>query len=307
MRRLWWVLFLLLVAPGFARADDEPPGDEDSNKMRPLLSFLAAQWMPNVHLARIQATALNERSIDGPLDGFSTGSSEFETEGKATLDGGVLPTQLYRAFGGIHFARDIDLGLELSGRRVVLRGADAAAGELGFGPAIFKAGEPIDAKLEYSAVDLDGAFNVFPWKLVRLELRFGFSYTNASARLRSVTSGQGFVIHHEMLIPMWGIGVAVKPLRTDIVSIEIFARARFGGWNEGETSSGLVQTEIGVMAIFFKHVGIVLGHKVEYVDTGRGILAEARGQGSGARGSQITSDTIRLGLEGPYLGLYAQF
>jgi hypothetical protein len=270
--------------------------DDDKDHVRLTLDALAAQWSARIYRAtavgRAPGSSLREQPATTFLD---------ESYGPGNMYGELSETQLYRAFVGVHFANVADLGLEVAGRTLVARDGRAVPIPFQFAGHSFAFGEPLDSRFSYRCLDADCLTHAWPESWFGLEGGFGFSYLYTHVTLRDVLSGNGAQQSLESLALMFRFGLAVRPVHTDVFSLELFARVRAGGM-PGTYQCGLEQTEVGVSLTFFDSFGIMLGHHFERAQLERH-LATPVPDNLGP----ITDKRAEIGAEGPFLAIFAGF
>ncbi|MEZ0227730.1 MAG: hypothetical protein ACAI25_03840 [Planctomycetota bacterium] len=304
------------------------PSDDDSDREFYVnMGVLGAHWAARLSNARVS-------SARGGFHGDNVGLTGGQLSG-AELDG-LSNTQLLRGW--------IDLGpwfsLDGGANRAFFRDSGQSTRDFVFRGQQFNAGQVLETKFNALIADFNFVVHPVHGRWGRLDVSLGLRYMYAQSQFRDtglggsgaqpqgvdviVTGGGGAPLFipgpgpsgfstgkvkqtNEAVIPMVGIGGAFRPVHEHEITIEIFGRARVGGfdweergysyrrdrWVDRRFYAYSAELDGGVSIILFGTLGVTGGYHFDLAHIERRDMGE--------------SDSSDWNAHGPYMGAFLQF
>ena len=249
-----------------------PVDDDDDDEWELKLGALAAHYYTWIDGVRISHR-----------EGLSGGGRIELTKHGAVADYDPHNSQTYRAW--------LDIGrwisLEAGFRRTNYRSSpQPTASTFTYGRTTYVAGTRVETELDQATIDADFVFKPVNNRWFELGLHFGARYLFADTMIRNVADplGQTERERIEMVVPMVGLGLALRPARW----LELFVRGRVGhfGYERDEAfvfdddddvrhvtpkekSATSGELDAGVQLLLGDTIGVVAGWRLDYLKVER--------------------------------------
>lgn len=246
-----------------------PPGDEDDDRDEWALKLggLAAHYYTWIEGVRISSR-----------EGTSGGGTIELDRHNAVADYEGHNSQTYRAWFDIGRWISLEAGFRRTNYRSAAQPITAG---FTYGRTTFVAGTRVETELDQATIDADFVFKPVNNRWFELSLHFGSRYLYAETMVRNVADpvGQTERERVEMAVPMFGLGLAVRP----IPQLELFARGRIGhfGYERDEAfifhhddvdhvtpkekSATSGEVDAGMQILIADTIGVVGGYRLDYL------------------------------------------
>lgn len=238
--------------------------EDDDDPFRVYLFGMAAHWSARIFDVYVGSSKGGAYGPHVSLDGEKNAVVDLEDD----------PAQTQTYWGSFGLGRYVSFS---GGARTAFYRADSTSTRnFVFRGQQFFTGQALTTKFQFLTSDLNLEVHPANGKWGRLDLILGARYMMTDVTFRNRTTNTEVEQRVEAVVPMIGVGAAVRPIHAKAFTLELYARGRIGGLSyeqRGVTRSGrridrefeamAAEAEGGIALVFFDTLGVIGGYRFE--------------------------------------------